>query len=212
MLQLKKVAFLSLLFTWLSAALLAQSEQENSPYSFFGPGDLKNTLLAKQKAMGGVGIASSAVQYVNPANPAALGNLRFATLHTSIFANGHWLRNSLSSTDENYINNSFNASMNYLMIGLPITKWWGSSISLLPYASTSYDLEREVFNANLPGSLGTEIYNFIGEGEFYQFQWGNGFATPIRKEGFFKTSQLACLLYTSPSPRDATLSRMPSSA
>ena len=26
------------------------------------------------------------------------------------------------------------------------------------------------------------------------------------------TSELACLLYTSPSPRDATLSRMPSSA
>ena len=30
------------------------------------------------------------------------------------------------------------------------------------------------------------------------------------KDGF--TSLLACLLYTSPSPRDATLSRMPSSA
>ena len=28
----------------------------------------------------------------------------------------------------------------------------------------------------------------------------------------FNTQQIICLLYTSPSPRDATLSRMPSSA
>jgi len=171
--------------------LLAQSEQENSPYSFFGPGDLKNTLLAKQKAMGGVGIASTSVQHVNPSNPAALGSLRFATLHTGIFANGHWLRNNRSSTSTDFINNSFNASMDYLMIGLPIAKWWGSSISLLPYASTSYNLNRTIFNTNLSDTLGTEIYNFRGEGTFYQFQWGNGFATPIQKEGFFKTSQLA---------------------
>ena len=36
-----------------------------------------------------------------------------------------------------------------------------------------------------------------------------------KKDAFFKKivdSQKACLLYTSPSPRDATLSRMPSSA
>lgn len=191
MLQPKQVAFLFLLFTFLPTALLAQSEQENSPYSFFGPGDLKNTLLAKQKAMGGVGIASSAVQLVNPSNPAALGNLRFATLHTGIFANGHWLRNDSSSTNEIYNNNSFNASMDYLMIGLPITKWWGSSISLLPYANTSYNLIRLVENTNLTDTIGTEIFNFNGEGGFYQFQWGNGFATPLQKKGFFKKNQLA---------------------
>jgi len=33
-----------------------------------------------------------------------------------------------------------------------------------------------------------------------------------RMEKISKSSSLACLLYTSPSPRDATLSRMPSSA
>ena len=32
------------------------------------------------------------------------------------------------------------------------------------------------------------------------------------KQGIENTNYLLCLLYTSPSPRDATLSRMPSSA
>jgi len=196
MLQPKKVASSFLLFIFLSTVLLAQSEQENSPYSFFGPGDLKNTLLAKQKAMGGIGIASTSVQYVNLSNPAALGTLRFATLHTGIFASGHWLRNDSSSTNQDFINNSFNASMDYLMIGLPIAKWWGSSISLLPYANTSYNLIRQTINTSLPDSLGMERYNFRGEGAFYQFQWGNGFATPIQKEGFYKTNQLALGVHT----------------
>ena len=38
----------------------------------------------------------------------------------------------------------------------------------------------------------------------YRFQYQNGAAYEFRYR--------ACLLYTSPSPRDATLSRMPSSA
>jgi len=179
MLQPKKVAWCILLSIIFSFATKAQSEQENSPYSFFGPGDLKNTALPERKAMGGVGIASSSVQSVNLSNPAALGNMRFATLHTGIFANGHWLRNNQSSSDQTYINNSFNASMDYLIIGLPITKWWGSSIGLVPYASTSYDLNRISTNPNLPDSLNTEAFNFRGEGAFYLFQWGNGFSNLI---------------------------------
>ena len=39
---------------------------------------------------------------------------------------------------------------------------------------------------------------------------GTGGINRIRRVG--KVQSLACLLYTSPSPRDATLSRMPSSA
>ena len=36
--------------------------------------------------------------------------------------------------------------------------------------------------------------------------------TKISEAGHYPTFSVACLLYTSPSPRDATLSRMPSSA
>lgn len=191
MLQIKKVISIVLLFISTSFFLLGQSEQENSPYSFFGPGDLKNTNLPIQKAMGGVGLATTSTQQVNTTNPASLGSLKFATLHTAIFANGHWLRNDSSSINQDFVNNSFNASMEYLIIGLPFTKWWGSSIGLLPYANTSYNLLREGIATSLPDSTGLEVYNFQGKGTFYQFQWGNGFATPIKKEGFFKGNQLS---------------------
>ena len=46
--------------------------------------------------------------------------------------------------------------------------------------------------------------NFIDTAEMYP--------VPARGETSGRTEQYICLLYTSPSPRDATLSRMPSSA
>ena len=38
------------------------------------------------------------------------------------------------------------------------------------------------------------------------------YSIPPREETFGKTEEIICLLYTSPSPRDRSLSRMPSSA
>ena len=64
---------------------------------------------------------------------------------------------------------------------------------------------------------------FGGEGFILQKLTGNGLAflhaggTVVKKELnnqtlLIDTGCIVCLLYTSPSPRDATLSRMPSSA
>ena len=41
---------------------------------------------------------------------------------------------------------------------------------------------------------------------------GNGASTPVDGQAIYEANCARCLLYTSPSPRDATLSRMPSSA
>ena len=50
---------------------------------------------------------------------------------------------------------------------------------------------------NSPGYLGYESFKHDGRGSFISY---------------WKDMDSVCLLYTSPSPRDATLSRMPSSA
>jgi len=144
--------------------------------------------------MGGTGIANSSNRYINLLNPAALGSLKYASLHTGIFANGHWLRDSNTSASSNTEEDnrySFNSSMEYLVLGLPITKWWGSSLGLLPYSSTNYNLLRNVFEGTESDSTNLNTYNFRGSGTYYKFQWANGFSSPIRKKGFFKENQLA---------------------
>ena len=59
----------------------------------------------------------------------------------------------------------------------------------------------------VPSTRNKDQGNFVKE---LQGATGTGFAdgTHVHKDWWAKT----CLLYTSPSPRDATLSRMPSSA
>ena len=60
---------------------------------------------------------------------------------------------------------------------------------------------------------GTPIYA-VGDGVVLEARrrGGNGNYVKIRHNETYQTQYLHCLLYTSPSPRDATLSRMPSSA
>ena len=72
------------------------------------------------------------------------------------------------------------------------------------FAGTSGVVTATAFHgsgANLTGLAGREVYGFTGVGKSLSLTTTNGGADNI-----------TCLLYTSPSPRDTLLSRMPSSA
>jgi len=116
---------------------LSQIQQENAPFSYFGPGDLKDDNIALNRSLGGVGNAYSSALHVNLKNPAALGLLRYATLHTGLFGNAYFLSNDQSTSDEAFRNSSFNTSMEYLVLGVPVTKFWGTAFGLRPFARTS---------------------------------------------------------------------------
>ena len=95
------------------------------------------------------------------------------------------------------------------------------------YHSEQYYLHVDPLNEVLATTTfkGDEVWNLEQEpgsssGDAYTTDWLKGVEMPvvwkrrIGKGRIFYTSlgHFACLLYTSPSPRDATLSRMPSSA
>lgn len=189
----KQALFTLILTLFFTNVAFSQIQQENSPYSFFGLGDLKSNNIGLNRSMADIANAYSSPLHINTKNPASLGDLKFATLHTGVFGNAHWLTNSQSSTNEAYNNNSFNASMEYLTVGVPISKIWGMSVSLKPFARTSYDILRVTENPNIIqlDSTLTENTRFLGTGEFYKVQWSNGISTPQKKEGIFKSNQFS---------------------
>ena len=68
-------------------------------------------------------------------------------------------------------------------------------------AGTSKDTQKVIFAS----SLGTVF-------EWYDFFLYGALAAVISKQFFAGVNDTTCLLYTSPSPRDLSTSRMPSSA
>ena len=74
----------------------------------------------------------------------------------------------------------------------------------------------KAISGSVINAIGSQVYMY---GEYHQFSentanddGGSIFALQSEIELNGDTSHFTCLLYTSPSPRDATLSRMPSSA
>ena len=94
---------------------------------------------------------------------------------------------------------------------------WAQQIAEVP---NLFDIDTQP-DGTLYGITGTELYFFdeprrrwIFIGEFPTIEQGTGFAIDSEGTAFITAAESVyiCLLYTSPSPRDATLSRMPSSA
>ena len=70
----------------------------------------------------------------------------------------------------------------------------------------------ETFRAQVIGNKeeGRSPVKVVGETVFMYIKHGNMFVVAVTSGN--AQAAMTCLLYTSPSPRDATLSRMPSSA
>jgi len=124
------------------AASAAEAQVEQSPYSMLGYGVLNDHISASQRAMGGIGYAlrsSRQINVKNPASYAAIDTMTFlfdigadvGTVHTSQNALG--AKKTLGGLD-------------YVTLQVPIGKWMGASIGMLPYSSIGYKFGNKIAN------------------------------------------------------------------
>jgi len=137
-----------------------------SPYSRFGIGDLSDNNNAWNLSMGGAGIAFRSPYHINYGNPAsytAFDSLSF------IFEGGFnldmiKLTSTLQTENRNF------ASVGYMVFGMPVTKWWRTSLGLVPYSKIGYNIASPGSSENIRIS---RIYS--GTGGINRFYWGNAF-------------------------------------
>ena len=125
--------FRILAFVLVGLSLSAQNES-NSPYSRFGLGDVQGFSTATQSAMGGVGIASYDPLSINVSNPASYSSV-FSQRFTMQTGGIHTTKLLQTSTQNQVVNST---NFNYLMFSFPLSKFWGTSVGLLPYSEKSY--------------------------------------------------------------------------
>ena len=132
-----------------------------------------------------------------------------------------------------YLSNFVNNSANYVIGGLALTPFLGAAslaiISVLThmafkkegenYLKEIIELRRSLEGLLVKGPDGRLDFNELGRLLVYRVAYAMGMGYDEAKEALMgitglsiKDLEESCLLYTSPSPRDRTRSRMPSSA
>jgi hypothetical protein len=154
---------LAILITLFTLSLTAQI-RISSPYSRFGIGDISDNNNAWSFSMGQVGLSFSSPYHVNYANPATYISFDSTSFVFEGGFNGDFvtLTSNYQTTSRNY------ASMGYMQFGIPVTKWWRSSIGLVPFSDVGYNV------ATIESyPTGTVVRTYAGSGGINRFYWGN---------------------------------------
>lgn len=158
------------------ANTFAQNEI-SSPYSRYGIGIVNNNTNAISSAMGGVSYAMQSNNFINFRNPAsyvAFDSLSFIG-DISFGANSSRLRTA------ELRQNGATGRLNYISIGLPVTKHWRTSIGVLPFSDRGFNITTTGHTASASNldfefnNAGNVNYTYEGDGGMMQLYWGNAF-------------------------------------
>lgn len=121
--------------------VIAFSQENNaSPYSYYGIGDIKFKGTADTRAMGGLGFVPDSI-HVNLQNPATYSSLLLTTFSVS----GSSANTSFKTSDAS--DDASRTTLDYLTLAIPFNKL-GFAIGLMPYTSVGYkilDEEKDQF-------------------------------------------------------------------
>lgn len=153
----------------LSGVLSAAAQTTtSSPYSQFGLGDLKGSLLPQNRAMGGIsmGIRKPGLyDNINLANPASYSTLQLTTF--DVGASLDILRLSKAGiTGDRQVN----STLSHINFGVPVNRYSAVSFGLVPYSDLGY----QFVNSGLVDT--TQVnYTYGGEGGISKAYMGYGF-------------------------------------
>jgi len=157
---------LLLLFTQMAA--VQGQIQINSPYTRYGLGNLvENGMDPRITAMGGLYYGLRGNNLINTANPASYAAFDTVSFifDAGIFGVLTNLQTSTQTDQGGYI------SLSHLMFGLPVTRWWKTSLGVLPFSFVGYD----IYNEEELEGMSTVQNVYRGSGGLNQLYWGNAF-------------------------------------
>jgi hypothetical protein len=154
------------LFLFTQVALVKGQAEINSPYTRYGLGNLvENGMDPRITAMGGLyyGLqGSNLINSANPASYAAFDSVSFI-FDAGIFGLLTNLKTTQISGQGSYI------SLSHLLFGFPVTRWWRTSVGVLPFSYVGYD----IYNTQQVEGVGKVANVYQGSGGLSQLYWGN---------------------------------------
>lgn len=160
---LKRYQILLLLLIVLTGGK-AQNEI-GSPYTAYGLGYLSHPNNFRIKSMGNIGICSREAYNVNIENPASYTAIDTTSFMFEGGMNAKYLSLKAKGIDEE----SSSANLDHILMGFPITRWWKSSVGLIPYSRVGYNVSSYDYSED----AGNLLYEYQGSGGTSKVNWGN---------------------------------------
>jgi len=122
-------------------------------------------------AIGGAATAFSSPYFINPANPASY--MAFDT-NSFVFDAAFNLRSGTLKTTEESQKTRFGTLSN-LYFGFPVTKWWRTSLGIMPYSKVGYEMQ----SSQIVENIGHTVTVYSGNGGLNKAYFGNAFS-PVK--------------------------------
>ncbi len=150
-----------------STSVLAQNNNERSPYSRYGYGRLGARQTAAARAMGGLGISLRDGLVANPANPAsytAVDSMTFI-MDLAVSLRGAYLKEN-GKTDSRVLGN-----LDYATILFPVSRHLAVSAGIMPFSTVGYQFGN---TQQLEGTEGANPYRrtYSGQGSINDLYLG----------------------------------------
>lgn len=155
----------------LAMPVLVIAQNNSSPYSVLGIGDIETSCFNKYTGMANAGVALSDERYINNSNAASLTKLRehfFSFEISSRFKQIFYSGAGVVAPD----NKTTDFAVRRINLAARISKRWGSSMGLMPFSTAAFSYAT---SKNIQGTLLNVAANYEGEGGVNQFYWSNGF-------------------------------------
>lgn len=122
-------------------------------------------------AIGGAATAFSSPYFINPANPASY--MAFDS-NSFVFDGAFNLRSGTIKTIDESQKTRFGTISN-LYFGFPVTKWWRTSLGIMPYSKVGFEMQSKQVIEN----IGNRYTTYKGSGGLNNAYFGNAFS-PIK--------------------------------
>lgn len=164
-------SFLTALF----ACSIVCAQNNNSPYSILGLGDLEKSSFDRTSGMGHCGLALSSNRFfynANPASYAALDDKFFTAEMSARFKSVKYSGTPITSASSQ----SSDLQWKKIIIGIKAKPYWGSAMGLMPFSTVNYSFSS---TKTLQGGGYTVPAYYDGNGSVNQFLWSNAIKLPF---------------------------------
>ncbi|MCX2573988.1 porin family protein [Pedobacter sandarakinus] len=173
----KKINYIAAILVLVCGVGVKAQVTTSSPYSRYGLGNIKGSLLPQLRAMGGISTAVGKVtgfNYINMQNPSSYAGVTLTTIDIGMTADLTSLsRNNLTET-------SFNGTFSHLAFAVPVSRKSAISFGILPYSDLGYAYRNTVKIDTLSVD---QLYSGEGGLSKAYFGYGHRFGDHLRIGG-----------------------------